>query len=357
MTIVFLLSVTAMMAVLGLIHYVVLQTVVSIFAITQPTYLLYLSILFIFLTLSILIALILSSRFGNIIVRGFYKFSCYWIGLLFFLFIASCIYGLALSFGEIILLAGCALALYSAFNSNNVRVTRYEVSLPHLPEEWKGKKAILFSDTHLGHIRGKRFAQKIVKIVNKENPEIILIAGDLYDGVTVDEKDIISPLKNLKAAWGTYFAPGNHEQVHGSLDDYIGSIQGVGIKILMDEKIDVHGVSIIGMDFNTTTVPENFKNVLEKIGVDRNRTNILIKHVPLDLGVSENMGIHLSLSGHTHQAQIFPFSILTKKMYKGYDYGMKMFGKMVQITSSGAGTWGPPYRFLTKAEIVSIVFK
>ncbi len=83
---------------------------------------------------------------------------------------------------------------------------------------------------------------------------------------------------------------------------------------------------------------------------------ILLKHTPFDLDVSERAGIDFQISGHTHQAQIFPLNYITRSVYKGYDYGFKKFGSMQVYVSSGTGTWGPPLRIGTVSEIVVINF-
>ena len=95
---------------------------------------------------------------------------------------------------------------------------------------------------------------------------------------------------------------------------------------------------------------------MQRIGVDRARPSILLKHEPSDLDVAEAAGVSLDLSGHTHHGQIFPLMFFTWQIYKGFDYGLKRIGAMQVFTSSGVGTWGPPLRLGTKSEIVEIEF-
>ena len=75
------------------------------------------------------------------------------------------------------------------------------------------------------------------------------------------------------------------------------------------------------------------------------------------LGIPERAGVALQLSGHTHQGQFWPLSLITRYFYEGFDYGLHYFKKMAVFTSSGVGTWMSPFRFGTKAEIVAIEFK
>src|SRR3954470_5138544 len=76
---------------------------------------------------------------------------------------------------------GWALAagVYGLFNASWTRVTRAIVHLPNLPEKWRGRRAALVSDLHLGHVRNRSFLRRIVAKILKEEPDAIFIAGDL----------------------------------------------------------------------------------------------------------------------------------------------------------------------------------
>ncbi len=115
-------------------------------------------------------------------------------------------------------------------------------------------------------------------------------------------------------------------------------------------------VQIVGVDYKTTEKRSDFEKVLSSLPIDANLPSILLKHVPSNLDVAEKRGISLGLFGHTHRAQVFPFSIITHFVYKGFDYGLKKLGKMQVYTSSGVGTWGPPIRVGSNSEIVILNF-
>ncbi|MEZ4114295.1 MAG: metallophosphoesterase [Candidatus Paceibacterota bacterium] len=59
----------------------------------------------------------------------------------------------------------------------------YDVVIDNLPSGWEDKKAILFSDTHYGLVNNKKAAQRLVDLVEKENPDMVFIAGDFFDGL------------------------------------------------------------------------------------------------------------------------------------------------------------------------------
>jgi predicted MPP superfamily phosphohydrolase len=128
------------------------------------------------------------------------------------------------------------------------------------------------------------------------------------------------------------------------------------MRVLYNEKVDLDGLQIIGVDYRDARRESDFKKILEKMNIDRTKPSILLKHVPTHLHVSKEQGISLQLSGHTHRGQVFLFRFITSLVYQGYDYGLKRFGGLQVYTSSGAGTWGPPMRLDTKPEIVVIEF-
>jgi predicted MPP superfamily phosphohydrolase len=291
------------------------------------------------------------------------------LGILYLFILASILcwifYGLARLFHVpldrkilIELLIGIALlaSLYGFINAGVIRITRISLELPRLPDSWKGKTAVWVSDTHLGQVRNYGFAQHIAAEVKNLNPDIVFIGGDLYDGVAVDPHRVIEPFSHLSAPFGTYFITGNHEEFFDNTP-YLQAVRRAGIHVLDNEKIELDGLQIIGVDYRDSRKEEQFRAVLQKMGIDPHKPSILLKHAPLHLQVAQGEGISLLLSGHTHQGQVFLFRFITSQVYQGYDYGLKWFGNLLVYTSSGAGTWGPPMRLDTTPEIVVIKFK
>jgi predicted MPP superfamily phosphohydrolase len=256
------------------------------------------------------------------------------------------------------LLIGIALAasLYGVINAGTIRTTRISVQLPGLSSQWKGRTAVWVSDTHLGQVRNHGFARKIAAMVQRLRPDIVFIGGDLYDGEAVDVDKVIEPLSRISVPLGTYFITGNHEEFYDNTI-YLRAVRRAGMRVLSNEKVELDGVQIIGVDYRDARREGDFKKILEKMNIDRKKPSILLRHVPTHLHVAKEQGISLQLSGHTHQGQVFLFRLITSRVYQGYDYGLKRFGDLQVYTSSGAGTWGPPMRLDTKPEIVVIEFK
>jgi len=330
---------------------------------------LWLKLTFGILSVSFLAASLLAFRYTNSGLRMFYRAAAVWLGLLSFLFLAAVsswiVFGIALLAGlganfhlivEVLFGAALAVGVYGVFNASWTRITRITVRLANLPEAWRGRRAALISDLHLGHVRNGNFLRRMVAKILKEEPHAIFIAGDLYDGTLIDARRAAEPLSELTAPHGVYFVAGNHEQF-GDDSKYLRAVEAAGVRVLSNEKVEADGMQIIGVPYRHATHDEHFASVLEGIGVDRERASILLTHAPDHPEVAEAAGVSLQLSGHTHVGQFIPWSWMTRRIYRQFVYGLSRIGKMQVFTSSGAGTWGPPLRLGSNPEIVVLEFE
>jgi predicted MPP superfamily phosphohydrolase len=321
------------------------------------------------LSVSFLVTTLLAFRYTNPAIRTLYRVSAVWLGIVSFLFFAACaswvvfaltrFAGSNLQFNEIVEIFYVA-ALLSGFtgvlNAGWTRIRRITVRLDNLPETWRGRKAALISDLHLGHVRNGEFLRRIVSKVMREKPDAVFLAGDLYDGTAIDAVKAAEPLRDLRAPHGTYFVAGNHEQF-GDDSRYLGAVSNAGVRVLHNEKVEVDQLQIVGVPYNHASQDEHFQNVLRQIGVDRNRASILLTHAPDRPHIAEQEGISLQVSGHTHVGQFFPWTWMARRIYRQFVYGLSRIGKMLIYTSSGAGTWGPPLRLGSSPEIVFFQFE
>ncbi|MGC1373289.1 MAG: metallophosphoesterase [Candidatus Sulfotelmatobacter sp.] len=329
---------------------------------------LWLKLLFGFLSISFVTASLLAFRFTNPLVRIFYRAAAVWVGWLTFLvFAAACSWiifglerlaGLTMDFHrmvEVLFTAAILFGVYAVLNASWTRVTRTTVQLANLPEAWRGRKAALISDLHLGPVRNGSFLRRMVAKILKESPDAIFIAGDLYDGTAIDAARAAEPLNKLSAPQGVYFVAGNHEQF-GDDSKYLNAVSAAGVRVLHNEKVEVDGLQIVGVPFRNAARVAAFAAVLRAIGLDRNRASILLTHAPDHPAVAEAAGFSLQLSGHTHLGQFVPWSWMARRIYRQFVYGLSRIGSMQVFTSSGAGTWGPPLRLGSNPEIVVLEF-
>jgi len=150
---------------------------------------------------------------------------------------------------------------------------------------------------------------------------------------------VVEPFSKMKSEKGTYFVTGNHEEFYDGTQ-FLDMVKRSGIRVLSNEKIEIDGLQIVGVNYKATEKSQDFAEVLSKIELDQDKPSILLKHAPFDLATAENKGFDFQISGHTHLGQLFLFRFITRQVYHGYDYGLKKFGRMLVYTSSGAGTWG-----------------
>jgi predicted MPP superfamily phosphohydrolase len=321
------------------------------------------------LSVSFVVSSLLAFRYTNGLLRGLYKVSAVWMGLLSFLFFAAA--GAWVVFGAL-RLAGVDLSLHGVVetlfalalalgavglvNASWTRITRTTVRLANLPLVWRGRRVALVSDLHLGHVRSGGFLRRIVARIQKEKPDTVFIVGDLFDGTAIDALRAAEPLKQVTAPQGVYFVAGNHDLFRNDLG-FLDAVAAAGVRILNDEKIEVDGLQILGVSYRTAAQRDRLGSVLREIGIDQDRASVLLTHAPDHPEVTEAAGVSLQVSGHTHLGQFVPWSWLARRAYGQFVYGLSRIGKMQVFTSSGAGTWGPPLRLGSVPEIVILEFQ
>lgn len=356
-------------AILFASHWFVYETWTSFRQAPDPPGISWLAIIVAILSVTFLTASLLARSHSQLPARIYYTASAVWLGFFSFFFLAACaswlVYGIARLFRlhwqqpyiALVLFSAAILAgVYALLNSARTRITRISVSLPNLPAAWRGRVAALVTDTHLGHVRGYRFAQRIVAMLSRLRPDIILIAGDMYDGTAVDAPKLAEPWHRIAAPFGAYFIAGNHEEF-GDYSKYLQAVEQSGVRVLNNEKVLVDGLQLVGVHHHDSVHPERFRTILRHADLDPNVASILLTHAPHQLPVAEEEKITLQLSGHTHGGQLFPFTWITSRIYGPFVYGLQRLGDLLVYTSCGAGTWGPPMRLGTNPEIVLITLE
>lgn len=322
---------------------------------------------------SFIVAALLSFRFSNWLVALIYKIASVWLGLLNFIFFAALLtwltdFALRLfltdahrlaarpTIATIFLSLAVLTGVYGMVNARWIRVREVTVKLAGLPASWRGRRAVLMSDLHLGNVIGRSFCLRIVEMVRRLNPDIVFIAGDLFDGSKADPNELAASLFTLSPPFGVYLSTGNHEEF-GGLAHYIEFLSRGGIRVLNNERVIVDGLHIAGVPYGDSTYPVRLRTFLEGLHLNAEEASILLNHVPNRLPIVEQAWVSLQLSGHTHGGQIFPFSWITHRAFGKFTYGLQRFGALQVYTSSGAGTWGPPMRVGTHPEIVLLRFE
>ena len=329
------------------------------------------------LAFSFVAASLLSFRFSNPVVRLIYWSAAVWLGFVsFFLWgsVAIRLLWLAIRFShlaahphafraplaEVIYSIAALAGIYGLVNARIIRIRRVPVQIPNLPASWRGRRAVMMSDLHLGPINGVRFCRRVVAAAAQLKPDAVFIPGDLFDGTKGDLDQLVAPFRELTPPLGIYFSTGNHEEFT-SPKPYIDAITRAGIRVLASEQVVVDGLRIAGVMYHDSSSPLHMKAALDKMRTavsesDATHPGILLNHAPARLPIVEQAGFSLQLSGHTHGGQIFPFTWITRRVYGRFTRGLHSFGSLEVYTSTGAGTWGPPMRVGTRPEIVLLEF-
>jgi len=234
------------------------------------------------------------------------------------------------------------LIIYGFFNAKNVSVKQLKFSHSKIK---KKIKFIFLSDIHIGS-NSPKILKKIIPLINQHNPSFVLVGGDLIDSSSFKIQDL-DEMKKINAP--IYFVTGNHEHYIEDSQKHLNDFKNQNIKILDNENVLVDRINIIGLSDNQTK--ENKINKFEQL-FDSDYFNLLLVHQP-SIWNSLKEKANLTLSGHTHNGQIFPFNLVVKIQFPQI-YGVYSYLKNYLYVSSGAATWGPKIRIGSKNEILNI---
>ncbi len=248
------------------------------------------------------------------------------------------------------------IATYGYFEAWNVQPVRLTIRTPKIPAEIGSFKIVQISDVHLGIMVGEKKLENILKLVKKENPDLLVSTGDLVDGEMYNVSGLIGLLKQINPKYGKYAITGNHEYYAG-IEKALKFTRDAGFTMLRGESVNVAGIlNLAGVDDPAGRYQNPGKRISEKellSPLPRDKFTLFLKHRPLI--DKDAVGLFdLQLSGHAHKGQIFPISLITEAVYPIDEGYMKLDDGDYLYVSKGAGTWGPPIRFLAPPDIVVI---
>ena len=212
----------------------------------------------------------------------------------------------------------------------------------------KPVRLLMMSDLHIGYHNQRDELRRWVDIINSENPDLILIAGDIIDGSMrpIIEQRMHEEFRRLKAP--VYACIGNHEYYSGE-PRARQFYQDAGIRLLQDSCVVVGDLCIIGRDDRTNQHRDSLGVVMK--GADLSKYCILLDHQPYHLEQAERQHVDLQFSGHTHHGQVWPISWITEHVYE-CAFGAHQRGNTRYYITSGLGLWGGKFRIGTRSEYV-----
>jgi hypothetical protein len=235
-------------------------------------------------------------------------------------------------------------------------VRRVRIPLAKLPKSASGYSIVQITDVHVGPTIGRSFVEGVVRETNALAPDMVVITGDLVDGSVAALRDLVEPLRDLRAKDGVYFVTGNHEYYSGA-DEWIAHLRSMGIRVLRNERVDVRGAfDLAGVDDASSArmLPHHGQDVPGALaGRDKSRAVVLLAHQPKALHDAQRGEVDLQLSGHVHGGQMVPFNWLAR-LDQPLIAGLYKRGATWVYVSTGTGYWGPPMRVGPGAEITRI---
>lgn len=253
-------------------------------------------------------------------------------------------------------LISAVISIYGYFEAMDIRIERVLIQTDKIPKEIGRLRIVQISDVHLGLIVREERLKRILNEVKAANPDIIVSTGDLVDGQINSLVGLVELFKEVNPRYGKFAVTGNHE-FYAGLNQALDFTEKAGFKVLRGEGLTVAGlINIAGIDDPAGQHYGLFKEIPERellLSLPRENFTLLLKHRPV---VDKNaIGLFdLQLSGHAHKGQFFPFGLLTR-LYYPIDAGqLRLLDHSYLYVNRGAGTWGPPIRFLSPPEVTVI---
>ena len=273
------------------------------------------------------------------------------------------------------LAAGAGLLVYGMIHAQNTIVTNLDVTIPKKTEGVSDLKIILIGDLHLSVNSHLSTIEKMVDRINQEDPDAVLIAGDIFTSSYKALKDpdrYSEALSKLKTKYGVFAVYGNHDVEETLFGGFpISPISQAfrtremetffadcNFQVLYDEMVPIAGgaVQIVGRvdgekAGDGTARRKTPEQVLE--GIDPEKPVIVLQHEPVEFAALKENGADLALCGHTHAGQLFPGNWIIP-FFNENAYGWKKVAGLDTIVTSGIGYYGPPMRVGTDSEIMVI---
>ncbi len=291
--------------------------------------------------------------------------------------------------------AGAApfLGVMYGFAAERLRyeLRRVEIPVANLPSAMDGLSIVQISDIHLSAYMTRESVRRAVDMANDVGADLAVVTGDLITGMHDSLYDAVEEVGRLYAPLGVYGCNGNHE-IYARAEDLAERLyQQAGMKLLRRENATIHykgrQLNLIGVDYQRERTPGGRKQQmlagLEPL-VRRDMPNILLSHNPNTFNRAAEMGVELSLAGHTHggqvQVEILDVSLSPARFITSYIAGLyqrplrmpdqpRRMGETIKLmpnapkglsalyVNRGLGTVGAPVRLGAPPEITHIVLR
>lgn len=261
------------------------------------------------------------------------------------------------------------ILLFCYFQNNSIVSNRIRLESKNLPDEFNGYKILQISDLHSKYF-GKN-QERLLKKIYKENPDIVVVTGDLIDARLKKEEPCIILMKELTKKYTVYFVTGNHEIGCGKTEEFIEKLKRVGVRVLRNKSEFIYkgreSIRIVGIDDSLANYLAYSREseiidyeIKKSLGdLNKNEFKILLSHRPEKIGVYADNNMDLIFSGHAHGGQFrLPFIgglfAPGQGFFPKYTSGAVKMKNSTMIISRGLGNSLMPLRLFNRPEIVSV---
>ena len=255
-----------------------------------------------------------------------------------------------------------------------IQTTDYKITIDKKVKGIDSLNVVLIADLHLGYNTGNQRIKKMVEEINAKHPDLVVIAGDIFDNEyeAIYEPDkIAETLSTIKTTYGVYACYGNHDIQEKNLAGFTFKgekkkvsapemdlfLKKANIKLLKEEGILIENAFYLygRPDYERPGrgITKRLKPMEITAEMDKKKPIFVIDHEPRELQELSDAGADLDLCGHTHAGQMFPGNLIIKHLWEN-SYGYMRKGDLHQIVTSGIGVFGPNMRVGTKSEICRI---
>lgn len=252
-------------------------------------------------------------------------------------------------------------------------VNTFEVTCEKNAGEHQDMKIVLIGDLHLSVNSHFSTIERMVDLINAEQPDAVLIAGDIftssYKGLRTPDK-YAAVLRNIQTKYGVFAVYGNHDVEETLFGGFPISpiskafrsknmelfFKECGFTVLYDQTVQIaeQTVQITGrVDGAGDGTAERMSPAEVLAGTDPDKPLIVLQHEPVEFSALKNAGADLVLCGHTHAGQMFPGNLIVP-FFNENAYGYKEISGLDTLVTSGIGYYGPPMRLGTDSEIAVI---
>lgn len=261
-------------------------------------------------------------------------------------------------FGTIAGSLALSFTVYGLVTAASPKLVEQTIALPKLENPMR---AVLLTDTHFGHYRGKRQMQHIVNMVNEAKPDIVFFTGDCFESWYNFSMETIEPLRQLTAP--LYFVDGNHD-TYVNANQVKKLLRQIGIHVMENESLEYAGLQIVGLDYmvadenayddmHAASGTETIQSAMQKMVLSDSLPTVVLHHSPMGAKYMEEAGADLFLAGHTHGGQLWPVTWINNRLFQ-FNRGLYRLNTLQVYTSCGTGTFGPPMRLGTVSEVTLI---